>query len=217
MGGTLGAAPLTGSGHESNIDRIREFSKVGRLPKSWKRVALRRAKHGYRASRVAGENVVLGGGRDSRLGTVHRLCGERNVGIARFTDLNVGAGNAWASHNKLTSAPFATSNASDLADFGNLGDTRPAGSHVPKKKKRKGKRFHPFPPPFYVPPPREQRRREREREKERELPVSRGWRCLSGAGDRDRGSRGSHVGDAFRVALKGGRLRSHGLWIATRE
>lgn len=37
-------------------------------------MALRRAKHRYGAIRVAGENVVLGGGRDSRLGTVHRLC-----------------------------------------------------------------------------------------------------------------------------------------------
>lgn len=44
--------------------------------------------------------------------------------------------------------------------------------------------------------------------------MGRGRRRLSGAGDRDRGPRRSQVGDAFCVALEGGRLRSHGLWIA---
>lgn len=42
--------------------------------------------------------------------------------------LNAGAGNAWASQSKLNSAAFATSKESDFADFGNFGDTRPAGS-----------------------------------------------------------------------------------------
>lgn len=49
------------------------------------------------------------------------------------TDLNPGAGNACASHNKLIVAPFATSKESDFADFGNFGDTRPAGSNVRKQ------------------------------------------------------------------------------------
>lgn len=47
----------------------------------------------------------------------------------------------------------------------------------------------------------------------KKLPVSRGWRCLSGAHDRDRGIRGSDIGAAFRVALKRGRLGSHGLYV----
>jgi len=50
-----------------------------------------------------------------------------------MTDLNPGAGNACASHNKLIIAPFATSNESLFADFGNFGDTRPAGSSVETK------------------------------------------------------------------------------------
>lgn len=49
-----------------------------------------------------------------------------------LTDLNVGAGNAWASQSKLISAPPATSKESDFADLGNFGDTRPAGSDIHK-------------------------------------------------------------------------------------
>lgn len=64
---------------------------------------------------------------------------ESRTNLLPVTDLNAGAGNAWASHNKLTTAPLATSNASDLADFGNLGDTRPAGSDGFFKKQRKQK------------------------------------------------------------------------------
>lgn len=50
-----------------------------------------------------------------------------------WTDLNAGAGNACASHNKLISALFATSKELIFAIFGNFGDTRPAGSNVERK------------------------------------------------------------------------------------
>lgn len=42
--------------------------------------------------------------------------------------LNTGTGNAWASHNKLYMLPECTSNESDFADLGNVGDTLPTGS-----------------------------------------------------------------------------------------
>lgn len=53
--------------------------------------------------------------------------------IFMWTDLNAGAGNACASHNKLISALFATSKELIFAIFGNFGDTRPAGSNVERK------------------------------------------------------------------------------------
>lgn len=52
----------------------------------------------------------------------------KNLGMV--SHLNNGVGKAWASHNKLYGFPVFTSNESDLADFGNLGDTLPTGSSI---------------------------------------------------------------------------------------
>lgn len=100
-------------------------------------MTLCRTKHRHRSSGVADVAVVLGSGRDSRLGTVYRLCAiakliesTKSVSSVELTDLNAGAGNAWASQSKLSSTPLAASKESDFADFGNFGDTRPAGSGI---------------------------------------------------------------------------------------
>lgn len=71
-----------------------------------------------------------------------------------MTDLNPGAGNACASHNRLIAAPFATSKESDFADFGNFGDTRPAGSDLETEIVISLKMTHLYyrnaPPPFFI-------------------------------------------------------------------
>lgn len=119
-------------------------------------MSLRRTQHCYSCPNDIRKNVVFRCGSDSRFGTIYwfyRMIMLRNTAfvlithtkmalqkcinctnkICRTTDLNAGAGNACASHNKLISASFATSKELLFAIFENFGDTRPAGSNAKTK------------------------------------------------------------------------------------